>query len=229
VQVEVSQNDARVLTWRMNENLIAQRTNNSAFTNGNILLSFSDLFPSIASPAADAFLLYDNVRVELDANALRPVMSLQPTNQTKIVGQTAQLAAQASGLGPLNYQWRRGGLNLANATNNVLTLSNVQVTDQGGYDLVAANAAGNVVSATADLIVIPASMSSPTLTLTTAGSTLHLTWPVDHTGWRLEMQTNSLAAGLGTNWVSVSSSMTNNSITIPIGSAGSAFFRLAYP
>ena len=45
-------------------NLIAQRTNTSNFTNGTIMLGYMDLFSSIASPAADAFVLFDNVRVE---------------------------------------------------------------------------------------------------------------------------------------------------------------------
>ena len=37
----------------MNGNLFAQRTNTSAFTNGNIMLGYADLFTSIASPAAE--------------------------------------------------------------------------------------------------------------------------------------------------------------------------------
>ena len=30
-----------------------------------------------------------------------------------------------------------------------------------------------------------------------------LTWPTDHTGWRLQSQTNSLNVGINTNWVEV--------------------------
>lgn len=59
---------------------------------------------------------------------------------------------------------------------------------------------------------------------------LQLTWPSDHTGWRLETQTNSRAVGLGTNWFFVSGSADTNQISIPINTTdGSVFFRLVYP
>jgi hypothetical protein len=59
------------------------------------------------------------------------------------------------------------------------------------------------------------------------GDTLTLSWPSDHTGWRLQAQTNS---GIGTNWVDVAGSTSTNSMVIPVdGSAGNVFFRLVYP
>jgi hypothetical protein len=56
------------------------------------------------------------------------------------------------------------------------------------------------------------------------GSQLQLFWPADHTGWRLQMQTN----GLGTNWVSVRNANYINELSLPMTS-DSAFFRLVYP
>ncbi|HEU6448042.1 MAG TPA: hypothetical protein VFV23_06375 [Verrucomicrobiae bacterium] len=59
---------------------------------------------------------------------------------------------------------------------------------------------------------------------------LMLTWPADHTGWRLQVQTNSLDAGLGTNWTDVPGSTSVNSMSIPIVTTnGSVFYRLVYP
>ena len=68
---------------------------------------------------------------------------------------------------------------------------------------------------------------------TVNGSTLSLSWPADHLGWRLLVQTNHLAAGLSTD--------TNDWTTVP-GSAGiyqtnitidptkpTEFYRLVYP
>jgi hypothetical protein len=53
-------------------------------------------------------------------------------------------------------------------------------------------------------------------------------WPQDHTGWTLEMQTNSLDIGLSTNWVVVPGSAMTNQITVPIDpSIPLAFYRLA--
>ena len=64
-----------------------------------------------------------------------------------------------------------------------------------------------------------------------AANNLTITWPSDHIGWRLQVQTNSLAQGLGTNWVDVGSSTTTNQLSIPINSinASSAFIALPFP
>lgn len=59
---------------------------------------------------------------------------------------------------------------------------------------------------------------------------LQLSWPQDHLGWHLQIQTNSLNAGLGANWVNVSNSTTTNQIFILINPTnGSVFLRLVYP
>ena len=48
-------------------------------------------------------------------------------------------------------------------------------------------------------------------------------------GWELQMQTNSLAVGLGTNWTTINGSDATNQRAIPLNVDGSAFFRLIYP
>jgi hypothetical protein len=63
VAVELSQVNGTI-TWKMNGTVVAQRANSTSFTNGNIMFGFMDLFPSIASPEEDAFVIFDNVRVE---------------------------------------------------------------------------------------------------------------------------------------------------------------------
>jgi hypothetical protein len=76
----------------------------------------------------------------------------------------------------------------------------------------------------------PGSTVPPPLNVSTGGGQLQFTWPADHLGWRLEMQTNSLATGLGTNWVTVPGSIGTNQMLVPIGTTnGSVFFRLVYP
>jgi hypothetical protein len=68
------------------------------------------------------------------------------------------------------------------------------------------------------------------LTLQITDGQLQLSWPPTHIGSRLEAQTNSLATGLSTNWVTISGSATTNQIAIPIHSDNDAvFFRLVYP
>jgi glucose/arabinose dehydrogenase len=60
------------------------------------------------------------------------------------------------------------------------------------------------------------------------GSQLNITWPV--AGGRLQVQTNSLNVGLGTNWVTVFGSTATNQIVVPLNQLnGSVFYRLAVP
>ena len=74
--------------------------------------------------------------------------------------------------------------------------------------------------------VAPTSVTAARLSRTN----LSLTWPADHTGWRLQVQTNSVATGLGTNWVGVGGSSATNQIVVPqTKSPGEVFYRLVYP
>ena len=68
------------------------------------------------------------------------------------------------------------------------------------------------------------------LTAQVSGGNLTLNWPLGHTGWRLQAQTNSPHIGLGTNWWNVPGSDATNRWVIPIGATNpTVFFRLAYP
>jgi alpha-L-fucosidase len=99
------------------------------------------------------------------------------------------------------------------------------------YVVTATNAAGE--SATSpQAMVWPVSTAPLTFNcgIGGGGKQIQLSWPADYTGWRLEAQTNSLGAGLGTNWTTIAASTNINQINISIGPAnGSVFFRLVYP
>lgn len=73
--------------------------------------------------------------------------------------------------------------------------------------------------------------TNPTnITSVVNGNQLILSWPTDHTGWRLQVQTNSLSTGLGTNWVDVPNTSTANSYTNVLNPTnGSVFYRMVYP
>ena len=90
----------------------------------------------------------------------------------------------------------------------------------------------NQISVTSTLTVpgTQVSLSPPTLVPDLAGNGIHLSWPADHTGWVLQMQTNDLNHGLGTNWVSVPESETTNQASVSINPAnGAVFLRLVSP
>jgi hypothetical protein len=77
------------------------------------------------------------------------------------------------------------------------------------------------------------STSPPTLSSSVSGGTLHLSWPADHTGWRLLAQTNHLNLGISllpTDWGTVPGSTTTNQVFIFIDNAKpTQFYRLTYP
>ncbi len=152
VEVEVRQTN-NVLDWLLDGTVVAQRPNTSAFTAGNVMLGFMDPFASIANPAQDAFVLFDNVRVEdLDAPALQPpAITAQPEGETVSAGADVTFTVAATGSEPLSFQWRLNGTNLPGATGASLSLMNVQAVNAGSYDAVASNAAGLATSAPATL------------------------------------------------------------------------------
>jgi autotransporter-associated beta strand protein len=62
------------------------------------------------------------------------------------------------------------------------------------------------------------------------GNNLELSWPSDHTGWKLQAQTNTVSVGLGANWVTIPGTDTVNHFTNTINPAnGSVFYRLVSP
>jgi len=118
---------------------------------------------------------------------------------------------------------------VANLTS--LTYTNTGLTNGTLYYFVvsATNAFGESVNS-APVSARPVATTAPELTLGTSGGQINLSWPADHTGWRLLMQTNSIGSAMGTDWPTVSGSAATNQIFVPINSSyGGAFFRLVYP
>ena len=88
--------------------------------------------------------------------------------------------------------------------------------------------------ATGVLSVMTTVNTNPTnITATVSGGNLNLSWPADHTGWRLLVQTNHLAAGISSNtndWMTVPGSAGIDQTNIPMDPTKPAeFYRLVYP
>ena len=67
----------------------------------------------------------------------------------------------------------------------------------------------------------------PSLTASSTGGSLTLSWPLAYYSYVLQSQTNTLNVGLSSNWVTVPT--VNNTITVPINPAnGSVFYRLKH-
>jgi hypothetical protein len=98
------------------------------------------------------------------------------------------------------------------------------------YYVVSAVNAGGESTNSAWVSARPTSSAPVAISATNTFGQLRISWPVDHTGWQLQAQTNGLAVGLGTNWVNVPGSDQTNLLVVPIDLAnGSVFFRLVRP
>lgn len=88
----------------------------------------------------------------------------------------------------------------------------------------------NKLAVNGSIAVISTVNPNPTnLVYNLSGNTLSLSWPADHIGWTLQVQTNSLLGGLGTNWVDVPGSAGINATNITVNPAlPTVFYRLRF-
>lgn len=141
--------------WFFNDVAIPS-TNNASATNATLL---------IANAGTNNAGLYhvrvlnsegsvDSVKVTLYVQTLPPVIASQPSSVTKQAGDTAEFTVLASGSAPLTYQWYfNSSTALSGGTNATLSLTNVQVVNQGSYHVVVANLRGTATSAPVTLTV----------------------------------------------------------------------------
>jgi hypothetical protein len=121
------------------------------------------------------------------------------------------------------------------AVNDTFKVFNASST-LGSFSSVVSQTPGQVVtwdvsqvSAGGNGTVKVASAAPAPITATVSGGTLNLSWPAGSIGATLQVQTNSLSSGLGTNWVAVPNSASVNTISIPVNpAAGAVFYRLTF-
>jgi len=152
VQGEVSQIGG-VISWRMNGTVVAQRTNASTYTSGNIMIGYMDIFPSIANPPQDNYVIFDNVRVLTVVNP--PLLVAQPASTVANLHTHATFTAAATGTPALYWQWYSRTGAISGAIASTYTRTNLQPADGGNYWVVVTNAAGSTTSSNAVLSFAP--------------------------------------------------------------------------
>jgi len=120
---------------------------------------------------------------------IAPSIGTQPQDQTNILpGTTTTFSVVAFGSDPLSYQWfHNTNTPVSGATDSILTLTNVQVSDAGSYSVVINNTAGTTNSSFALLTVntspvAPVFTSQPISLVVLAGSPVSFTAVVGGTG-----------------------------------------------
>ncbi len=156
------------------------------------------------------------------------------------LNQSAHTNDQVRGLSAVTYG---GTLNLTNLSGLLTTNDTFKLFTAASYGgaFAAVNPAvpapgyawnTNTLAADGTLRILQTVNQSPIIiNPVVTGSVLALSWPADHTGWRLQVQTNDLNVGLTAgNWVDVAGASTTNQMIIPIDPAnGSVFYRMVFP
>ena len=120
------------------------------------------------------------VNVTGGSTGTAPSITAQPASTSVTAGGSASFSVAATGSPAPAYQWQKGGTDITGATSATLSLTNVQNTDAGTYDVVVSNASGSVTSASATLTVnavatAPAITSQPAAMTVTAGGSASFT------------------------------------------------------
>jgi autotransporter-associated beta strand protein len=134
---------------------------------------------------------------------------------------SVRVNVQGAALGAGNYKlatYSGGGSGSFNAT--------PVITGAG----LAGNTAGVITNGNGLISLVVSSSVNPAPTNLVSsynGTNLTLSWPADHTGWQLQVQTNGLGAGLGTNWYTIPGSTATNQVIAPVSATNATvFFRM---
>ncbi|MGA2788531.1 MAG: glycosyl hydrolase family 28 protein [Verrucomicrobiota bacterium] len=158
-----------------------------------------------------------------------------PTNFTA-VGTNLLINLNWNAVSGATYNLKRGTVNNGPYPTvfSGLTATNyadAAVTNAVAYYYVVTAVSGGESTNSLQAGATPLPSSVPTNIVAQASSgQLQLSWPQDHLGWQLQIQTNDPDAGLGNNWVNVPNSTATNQYFLPINPTnGSVFLRLVYP
>ena len=112
-------------------------------------------------------------------------------------------------------------------TNNY---ADAAVTNGVTYYYVVTAVAGGESANSLQASAVPLPSTIPTnIVVQVSNGQLQLSWPQDHQGWHLQIQTNNASAGLGTNWVDFPGATATNLIFLPINPNNNAvFLRMSY-
>jgi alpha-tubulin suppressor-like RCC1 family protein len=102
-----------------------------------------------------------------------PAITINPYSRNLFKGSNTLFAAKAAGAQPMSYQWQYNGSNIAGATNDTFSLTNLQFAQSGSYQLVVSNSYGVATSKAGNLLVslpLANSIDQTQSTITSSGA-----------------------------------------------------------
>ena len=136
------QKDGINIEWGTNQTFtIPRATSNDA---GGYVLIVSNRYSSATSAVAT-----------VTVTQAPPMLASQPCDQNVCPNDPAVLAVTAYGMQETFYQWRHGGTDIPNQTNDSYSIASVTVADAGEYSVLVSNVLGVIVSSSAMVRVLP--------------------------------------------------------------------------
>jgi hypothetical protein len=134
--------------WQFNGTNIPNATNTSFSLTGLQAPNAGSYSAVVSNPY-----LTNTATAVLTVIPVQPSVTSQPANQRNPVHGIASFSVGVTGSTPFSYQWQFDGTNIDTATNSTLTITNVQSTNAGAYQLTISNIAGTTNSSSAVLTV----------------------------------------------------------------------------
>ncbi|MEO5803236.1 MAG: hypothetical protein ABIR24_06875, partial [Verrucomicrobiota bacterium] len=132
--------------WRKDGSVIANQTN-SSLTLLSVVATNAGTYSVIVSGNCNSV----TNSATLTVNTVTSLTPLQST--TNFIGNTVNFTVTASGTGPFIYVWKKDGVAISGATNNILTLP-VSSASTGIYSVEATGACGTAITS-ASLVAVP--------------------------------------------------------------------------
>ena len=146
--------------WKKNGTEIPGATSNPYTTPATSLADHDAVFSVTVSNSAGTA-TSSGARLTVTAAVVAPAITSQPAALTVGAGQTASFSVTATGTSP-NYQWKKNGIAIADATSRVFTLVSATVADNDAvFTVEVSNSAGAATSSGARLHVGPAITTQP--------------------------------------------------------------------
>jgi hypothetical protein len=139
--------------WAMGNNGDGQLGDGSTTARSTPVQVAGNVLQIAASESASYF-------IQAAGTGSAPAITLRPESSAYTLGTSVTLTAAASGSGPLDFRWRKNGVDLPGARSSSLYLPYFQASDAGAYSVIVSNSAGSVTSIAAELTLnIPSAIA----------------------------------------------------------------------